>query len=134
MSRQLVQVMKEYHLSLFATGAVGYYSRIGLLPDLTALQVRVVSPARGATLKGTSLLDAIATDSSGVTKVEFHLDGEGVHDALIGTGEETGYGWIASFKSTEYPDGSYELRSVASGPGGVTSDSPSIKISLENHG
>ena len=73
-------------MSLFATGAVGYYSRIGLLPELTALQVRVTVPVAGATLHGTSLLDAAASDPSGVTKVDFRLNGDGVHDALVGVG------------------------------------------------
>ena len=85
-SRQQLEAMKHYRMSLFATGAVGYYSRIGLLPELTALQVRVTVPVAGATLHGTSLLDAAASDPSGVTKVDFRLNGDGVHDVLVGVG------------------------------------------------
>ena len=132
-SRQLVQVMKVYRLSLFATGAVGYYSRTGLLPELTALQVRVLTPQRGATLKGTILLDATASDSSGVTNVDFRLNGAGVHDTLIGAGKRSAYGWLALLNTTKYPNGSYELRSVAYGYAGEKSYSPSVGISITNH-
>jgi hypothetical protein len=132
-SRQLVEAMKTYRMSLFATGAVGYYSRIGLLPGLTALQVRVIIPVRGAMLKGSSLLDATASDLSGVTKVDFRLNGDGVHDALVGAGKSTAYGWITFWNTTKYPNGSYELQSVAYGYAGKTSYSPAVRISLKNH-
>ena len=65
----IVQTMKVHHFSLFATGAVGYYSRIGLLPELTVIQAKLLFPAAGSSVKGTSLLDATASDLSGVTKV-----------------------------------------------------------------
>ena len=131
-ARQLVQIAKVYRLSLFATGAVGQYSRAGLLPELTALRVRIIVPRRGATLKGTSVLDAIASDLSGVTDVDFRLTGDGVHDTLIGAAQSTPYGWVATFKTTNYPNGSYKLRSVAHGYGGETSSSPNVRITLEN--
>jgi Bacterial Ig domain len=132
-SRQQLEAMKNYRMSLFATGAVGYYSRIGLLPELTALQVRVAIPVRGATLKGTSLLGAFASDPSGVTKVDFRLNGDGVHDALVGAGKAAFYGWFAFWNTTKYPNGSYELRSVAYGYAGKTSYSPSVRVILKNH-
>ena len=132
-SRQPVEEMKDYRMSLFDTGAVGYYSRIGLLPELTALQVRVTIPIRGAILKGTSVLDAAALDPSGVTKVDFRLNGDGLHDALVGAGKNTWYGWLAFWNTTKYANGSYELRSVAYGYAGKTSYSPSVRVSLKNH-
>jgi Bacterial Ig domain len=131
-SRQLVQTMKVHRLSLFATGAVGYYSRIGLLPELTVIHVRVFIPVGGATLNGTSLLDAAASDLSGVTKVDFRLNGDGVHDTVIGAGK-TFYGWIAYLNTTLYPNGSYELQSVAYGYAGGRSYSPTVRISINNH-
>ena len=132
-SRQLVQAMKIHHMSLFATGAVDYYSGIGLRPQLTAVQVRVVRPERGAVLQGNSVLDASASDPSGVLKVDFRLNGDGVHNALIAVGKPSPYGWIAFFNTTQYPNGSYDLRSVAYGFGGKTSSSPVVRVSLGNH-
>jgi hypothetical protein len=131
-SRQLVQAMRVHRMSLFATGAVDYYSRIGLLPQLTALQVQVAKPAHGAVLNGTSLLDAIASDPSGTVKVDFRLSGDGVHDALIAAAKPSAYGWIAAFNTMKYPNGSYDLRSVAYGFGGKTSYSPAVRVTLDN--
>ncbi len=131
-TRQLVQAMRVHRMSLFATGAVDYYSQIGLLPRLTDLQVRVVYPPRGAVLKGTSLLGARASDLNGVVRVEFRLNGDGVHDADIGSAKLSPYGWLTYFNTTRYPDGSYDLRSVAYGHGGKTSYSPAIRVSIGN--
>jgi Bacterial Ig domain len=133
-TRQLVQMMKANRLNVFGSGADSYYSRIGLLPRLTALQVKVVVPARGATIKGVALLGASAADLSGVTKVDFYVKSvDGGHDELIGAGRDSPYGWIASFNTTTYPNGGYELRSVAYGYGGKKSSSPSVGISVRNH-
>ena len=131
-SRQLVRAMRVHQMSLFATDAVDDYSGIGLLPQLTAIRVRVVKPAHGAVLQGTSLLDATASGPSGTVKVEFRLNGDGVHDALIGVAKSTPYGWLAPFNTMKYPDGSYDLRSVAYGYGGKASDSPAIRVTLDN--
>ena len=132
-TRQLVQMMKANRLNVFGSGADSY-SRIGLLPRLTALQVKVVVPARGATIKGVALLGASAADLSGVTKVDFYVKSDdGGHEELIGAGRDSAYGWIASFNTTTYPNGSYELRSVAYGYGGRKSSSPSVRISVKNH-
>ena len=87
---------------------------------------------RGATLNGTSLIDAAASDLSGVTKVDFRLNGDGVHDTVIGAGK-TFYGWIAYLNTTLYPNGSYELQSVAYGYAGGRSYSPTVRISINNH-
>jgi hypothetical protein len=131
-SRQLVHAMRVHRMSLFATGAVDYYSGIGLLPQLTAIQVRVAKPADGAVLKGTSVLDATGSDPSGTAKVEFRLNGDGVHDVLIAAAKPSAYGWLALFNTMQYPNGSYELRSVAYGYGGKTRSSPAVRVTLDN--
>ena len=131
-TRQLVQMMKENRLNLFGTSAESYYSHIGLLPEYTALRVQVAYPARGATIKGTAVLGAGASDLSGVIKVYFSVrSDDGRHDTLIGT-RRSPYGWLAFFNTSEYPNGNYELRSVAYGFGGKKSYSPSIRVSVKN--
>ena len=133
LSRELVQTMRANRLSLFASGAVGYYSRIGLLPELTALQVRVIRPLRGARVKGTSLLAASASDRSGVTKVDFYLAGAGAHDTLIGEGKVSAFGWLAFWNTTKYANGTYDIRSEAFGFSGVSSESSAVRITIANH-
>jgi hypothetical protein len=132
LSRQLVHGMRVHRMSLFATGAVDYYARIGLLPQLTALRVRVAEPAPGAVLKGTSLLAAIASGASGTVKLDFQLSGDGVHNALIAA-RPSAYGWLALFNTANYPNGSYDVRCVAYGFGGKTSSSPAVRVTLDNH-
>lgn len=46
-----------------------------LEPDVTPPSVTLASPANGATVTGSVLVTAQATDAGGVTKVEFYLDG-----------------------------------------------------------
>ena len=82
-------MMKANRLNVFYSGADSY-SRIGLLPRLTALQVKVVVPARGATIKGVALLGASAADLSGVTKVDYYVKSDdGGHEELIGAGRDS---------------------------------------------
>jgi hypothetical protein len=90
----------------------------------------VVLPPNGATLAGSQYLDASA--SSGVTKVEFHLTGGTLHDALIATATPTYYGWIAGWNTTTVPNCTYTLQSVAYYAGGVSGRSAGITITVAN--
>ena len=54
-------------------------------------------------------LDASAPGNEGVTKVEFHLTGGSLNNALIAT-TLTYYGWLASWNSTTVPDGTTPCR------------------------
>ena len=88
--RQSAQIAKTRHLSLFATSVQAYYTKVGLLTELTDVHTRMINPLNGATLKGTCLLDAGASDMSGVTKVEYRLiDSATGRDTLIGVGKPT---------------------------------------------
>jgi major membrane immunogen (membrane-anchored lipoprotein) len=49
----------------------------------------------------------------GVKKVEFHLTGGSLNNALIATGTLSNYGWYAYWNSTTVPDGTYTLQSDA---------------------
>lgn len=74
----------------------------------------VLIPSGGASVSGTSsLLDAGA--SANVTYVAFELSGGAINgEQLIATATPTYYGWLAQWNTTGVPDGTYELRSVAS--------------------
>ncbi len=97
-------------------------------PPATAVSV----PSDGATLTGTQTLDASASDSSGVTKVEFHLTGGTLNDAVIATGAPTYYGWIASWDTTTVADGTYTLQSVAYDSGDLSRRSAGVRITVDN--
>ena len=92
----------------------------------------VVLPSNGASLAGSQYLDAIAFDWGTLTKVEFHLTGGTLNNALIATGTSTIYGWIAGWNTTTVPNGTYTLRSLAYDAGGLSTYSTGITVNVHN--
>ena len=93
----------------------------------------VLIPSSGASVSGTQvILDASGSVNVGVTKVEFHLTGGSLNNALIATATLTYYGWLASWNSTTVPDGTYTLQSEASDGGGNQGVSPAISVTVAN--
>ena len=92
----------------------------------------VLTPANGAKLSGSTFLVATATSYFSVTKVEFYLTGGSQHDALIGTGRPTNYGWITGWNTTTVANGTYTLQSVAYGAGGISGTSAGVSITVSN--
>jgi hypothetical protein len=94
------------------------------------LRTTVLWPSDGATISGRQLLGA--TSSAGVSNVQFELTGGALSHSVIVTATRTEYGWLASWTTTDVPNGTYTLRSVASGPGGDHDTSPAITIRIAN--
>ena len=88
----------------------------------------VIIPSNGATVSGTTTLDASASNA---TSVKFYLSGNGHLGLLIGTATRTLYGWIASWNTQSVANGSYILDSQASS-GTVTGTSPTVTITVAN--
>ena len=92
----------------------------------------VIAPANGAKLSGSTVLVAQTTSYFSVTKVEFHLTGGSQHDTLIGTATPTLYGWVTEWNTTTVANGTYSLRGVAYGAGGISGTSASVSITVSN--
>ena len=90
----------------------------------------VVLPSNGASLSGTTYLDA--TTSPGVTKVQYELSGGSLPVMVIATATPTIYGWLAAWNSTNVQNGTYTLQSIATYPGGVSGASPGVTITVAN--
>ena len=90
----------------------------------------VLVPSKGATLSGSTALDASASNA---TSVGFVLFGGsyGYNGQLLCTATLTYYGWVCSWNTTTVPDGSYVLVSGASGGGGSTF-SAGVSITVHN--
>jgi uncharacterized protein YjbI with pentapeptide repeats len=90
----------------------------------------VLVPSKGATLSGSTALDASASNA---TSVGFVLFGGsyGYNGKLLCTATLTYYGWVCSWNTTTVPDGSYVLVSGASGGGG-SSFSAGVSIGVHN--
>ncbi len=68
----------------------------------------VLVPSNGATLSGSTTLDASASNA---TSVEFRLFGGsyGYNAPVLCTATQTYYGWLCSWNTTTVPNGSYEF-------------------------
>ena len=71
----------------------------------------VLIPSNGATVSGSTLLDASASNA---TSVEFQLFGGvyGFFGPMLCTATPTYYGWLCSWNTTTVPNGSYVVSSV----------------------
>jgi Bacterial Ig domain len=119
-------------LSPSACTAVGYYgSSQTLIERLTTPMTSVIVPASGATVSGTTTLDASASNA---TSVEFQLFG-GVYSfygPIICTATPTYYGWLCSWNTTTVPNGSYLLSSLAFNSAGSAYSLGGVNITVNN--
>jgi hypothetical protein len=90
----------------------------------------VLIPSNGATLSGSTYLDAAASNA---TSVQFWLFGGsyGYSGHLVGTATPTYDGWVYSWNTSTVPNGSYALLSEAFGPGGSVFSSH-VSITVNN--
>src|ERR1700733_1607865 len=90
----------------------------------------VLVPSKGATLSGSTALDASASNATSVAFVLFG-GSYGYNGQLLCTATLTYYGWVCSWNTTTVPDGSYVLLSGASGGGGSTF-SAGVSVTVKN--
>ncbi len=90
-------------------------------------------PSTGAALSGTSAtLDATASASAGVAKVQYVLSGGSYSKSVIGTATPTLYGYLFAWNTTSVPDGTYTLQSLATDATGNTAYSAPITVIVDN--
>ena len=93
----------------------------------------VLLPAAGATLVGGGTwLVASATGQHSITKVQFEISGGSVSNQVIATGVPTIYGYLTAFDSSNFPNGTYTIRSVATDSQGLTGTSAPVSITIAN--
>ena len=120
-------------LALMALGAVVVIGIAQWTSSPTRPTSRIVLPLKGAKLEGNQILDAVTTDTSTVTRVEFQATGGSLHDALVGTATtHSDYGWFARWNTTTVPNGSYGLQAVAYDIAGRAIRSPDVTISVDH--
>ncbi|HUP59461.1 MAG TPA: S8 family serine peptidase [Thermoanaerobaculia bacterium] len=93
--------------------------------DTTAPTTSITSPAAGATVSGTVLVTASASDNVGVTKVEFYLDG-----VLQASDTSSPYEW--SWDTTTATNASHSLSSKAYDAAGNVGSSASVSVTVSN--
>jgi hypothetical protein len=92
----------------------------------------VLFPSAGATLQGSTWLDAGASSQNGIASVQFEISGRSINDQVIGTGTGTFFGYLSAFNTASIPNGTYTLQSVATDEKGLSSTSPSVTFTIEN--
>ena len=114
----------------FGNGGSAFSSGVSITVHNSPPTTSVLSPSKGATLSGSTLLGASASNA---TSVEFWLVGGsyGLSGHLIGTATPTYYGWLYTWNTTTVPNGSYHLLSEAFGTGG-SAFSPGVSITVHN--
>ena len=132
LSKQRYAFGRVWVAALFALllTMTGFVSVASPAAATTAPITRVLVPANGATLSGTTALDASASNA---TSVELWLFGGsyGLSGKMIGTATPTLYGWLSSWNSTTVPNGSYVLVSEAFNSGGSTFSS-GVSVTVDN--
>jgi hypothetical protein len=90
----------------------------------------VARPTNGASVSGSTILDASASNT---TNVEFRLFGGiyGYSAPVLCTATLTSYGWVCSWNSATVPNGSYVLLAEASSLVS-TAFSPNVNITVKN--
>ena len=130
--RQMTQVARTHHLSLFATDLGARYAKQQLPVQLQPV-TRVVGLPNGARLKGSQWLHAIASVPFGtITKVEFRLTGGHLRQSLIGNVSSTPSGWLDMWNSAMVPDGTYTLQSKAYEATGASRYSRGVEVTIDN--
>jgi hypothetical protein len=95
-------------------------------PDTTPPSVSITAPANGATVAGTILVKAGASDNRGVAGVQFQLDG-----ANAGA-EDTSAPYEISWDTTTTPNGSHTITAVARDAAGNRATSAPVTVTVAN--
>ena len=115
-----------------AAGLSTYSAGVTISVDNPPPTTSVLVPSSGATLSGGQWLDASASGNVAVQKVEFHLTGGTLNDALVATGTPTYYGWLAGWNTATVANGTYTLQSVAYDASGNVGRSSPITVTVSN--
>jgi hypothetical protein len=105
---------------------------VGAVATLSPPTTSVTVPSNNATVSGSQVLDAGASDAIGVTQVQYEITGGSLSHTIVGTGSASIYGWLASWNSTTVANGTYALQSVATDAEGLVTASAPITITVNN--
>jgi len=94
--------------------------------DTTPPTVSLTSPGNGATVSGTTAVNATASDNVGVAGVQFLVDG-----AALGT-EDTAAPYTVSWNTTGASNGSHTLTSTARDAAGNRTTSSPVTVTVSN--
>jgi hypothetical protein len=141
--RQAISALAAHKLSLFSDPqAVQQYrqdaselTKAGAFrytPPPPAVPTRVLSLKAGAVLSGTIFLVASAEKDLHPVKVDFVATGGISGERVIATGKESSIGWIALWKTTNFPNGAVQIESVVTSASGRVTQSQPVNVTIRN--
>jgi hypothetical protein len=89
-------------------------------------------PSNGAAVSGSTWLDAGASSPVGIASVTFEVSGGSISDKVVSSSGATLYGYIGAWDTTDVPNGTYTLQSVATDTLGQSSTSVPITVTVNN--
>jgi hypothetical protein len=92
----------------------------------------VLLPSDGATVSGTTWLDAGASSPVGLASVTFEVSGGSISDKVVSSSVATLYGYIGAWDTTDVPNGTYTLYSVATDADGNVGTSLPFTFRVNN--
>ena len=98
------------------------------LPDTTPPVVAITAPANSSFAGGTVTVSATATDDTGVTSVQFLLDGQPLGAA------DTSEPYSVMWNTTSSAEGAHVLTALAVDPGGTEGTSAATNVAVDNIG
>ncbi|WP_224249512.1 Ig-like domain-containing protein [Hyalangium gracile] len=107
------------------SGNVSTSAAVAVTADNTAPSVVLTSPAQGMRIRGSAVLEATASDATGVTKVEFY-DGA----ALLGT--DTSAPYSLTWSTLSVADGAHALTAKAYDTLGNVGTSTEVGVTVDN--
>ncbi|KGJ91586.1 Ig-like domain-containing protein [Thalassotalea sp. ND16A] len=110
-----------------AAGNTGFATAVNVTVDNSPPALNITSPADGATVSAAVTITATGSDPSGVTQVQFFVDG-----VLLST--DTVAPYSTSWNTTSVTDGAHTLTARASDNAGNTGTSTSVNVTVDNSG
>jgi hypothetical protein len=106
----------------------------GVVLPVSPPTTTVLLPSNGATISGGTWLDASASNSAGVASVTYQVSGgpNSIDAKVVSASSPTLYGYIGKWDSTDVPNGTYTLQSVATDAAGWSTISAPITVTVNN--
>ncbi len=128
----LAENANEYEAVFTNPAGSATTSAATLTVSVPAPTTTVGLPSSGANLSGGTWLDASAQSPVGIASVSYEVSGGSVSDLVVSSSSDTADGWIGAWDTTDVPNGTYTLTSVATDTEGTSATSPGVSVTVDN--
>ncbi len=131
--RDLAEAAKRDRLSFFDTGEASRLERTSLpKTEYSPPKTSVVKPADGALLRGQQYLVAKTSGDYPMASVDFQIRSSGGQQVALLHSYRSPFGWLGAWRTTNLPNGTYTVQSIATDITGHSGTSQAVRITLGN--